>query len=231
MAPHFTEALERRVLLSAVPHAATTQQHAGFVTTIDNPYFPLIPGTKFIYKGISDGEREIDRVTVISSYTKTIKGVICTVVLDRVFIEGELTELTHDFYAQDSKGNVWYFGEDTKELENGHITSTEGSFEAGKNGAEGGIIMKANPMVGDSYTQEDAPGVAEDAARVVSGHSRAKTPMGKFDNCLKTEETSALEPDVVEQKYYVKGIGDVKEISTKGENEQLGLWKVIKPGG
>jgi hypothetical protein len=219
------------MLLSVTPHAAAAQQHAGFVTTIDNPYFPLIPGTKFIYKGISDGQREIDRVTVISSYTRTIKGVICTVVLDRVFIQGELTELTHDFYAQDTKGNVWYFGEDTKELENGHITTTEGSFEAGKNGAEGGIIMKANPMVGDSYTQEDAPGVAEDAARVVSGHSRAKTPMGKFDGCLKTEETSALEPDVVEQKYYVKGIGDVKEISTKGENEQLGLWKVIKPGG
>ena len=149
----FSEHLENRRMLAA--------QHPAFDTVIDNPFMPLTPGTKYMYTGIKDGEHQKDLVTVIGSYTKTISGVICTVVLDRVFVSGALEERTHDFFAQDKKGNVWYFGEDTKEFENGAVSSTEGSFKAGVNGAKAGIIMEANPMPEDLYFQENSPG--EDA--------------------------------------------------------------------
>src|SRR5689334_22566742 len=120
-----------------------------FVSKIDNPYFPLKPGTTFIYRGETDGTPTRDVMTV-THQTKEILGVTTTVVHDRVYEDGVLTEDTFDWYAQDEDGNVWYFGEDTKELdENGNVTSTEGSWEAGVNGAEPGIVMLAHPHKGD----------------------------------------------------------------------------------
>src|SRR5262249_31425060 len=126
--------------------------------TIDNPYMPLIPGASWLYRGAKSGVPMKDRV-VVQNYTTVIMGVTCTVVLDRVYVGGKLSENTHDFYAQDHFGNVWYFGEAERDLENGKVVSTEGSWRAGVNGANPGIIMQAEPTLGDVYTQEFAPGV------------------------------------------------------------------------
>src|SRR5262245_14662701 len=172
------EALESRCLLNA----------AGFSDKIDNPFFPIAPGMTWVYKGVKEGAALKDRI-VVQNYTRQIKGVTCMVVLDRVYEDGELTEKTHDFFAQDTKGNVWYFGEQSRDIENGHVVSTEGSWEHGVNGAKAGIVMEANPAVGDKYAQENSPGIAEDQAEVLTLHARAKTPFGAFKNCLETLET------------------------------------------
>ena len=129
---------------------------ADFTTTIDNEYFPMEPGTIFLYRGGT----ERDRMTVTSD-TKKVMGVECVVVDDRAWQGDQLVEQTYDWFAQDKEGNVWYFGEDTKEYENGKVTSTKGSWEAGVDGAKPGIIMQADPKVGDSYRQEYYPGEAE----------------------------------------------------------------------
>ena len=206
------EALEPRCLFNA----------AGFVDAIDNPYFPIAPGRTWVYTGVKDGARLKDRI-VVQNYTKVIKGVTCAVVLDRVYEDGVLVERTHDFYAQDTKGNVWYMGEHSRDIENGVVVSTEGSWEHGVNGAKAGIIMEASPKVGDSYFQESSPGVAEDHAEVLALHARARTPLGAFKNCLETHETTALEPSLAENKYYARGIGFVKSQSVSGEMEILRL--------
>ena len=137
-----------------------------FVRGVDNRFFPLPPGTRFIYVGQEDGE-PVRNLSDVTRREKTILGVKVTVVLDRVYQSGELKEKTLDWYAQDKKGNVWYLGEDSKEYENGVVVSTAGSWEAGKNGARGGIIMPAHPHVGQLTQQEFAAGVAEDMARVL----------------------------------------------------------------
>src|SRR5215210_5961604 len=136
------------------PHIKTSE----FTTKIDNKYFPLKPGTTFVYQGKSAGNAERDVMTVTHS-TKRIMGVECVVVKDRVFAQGKLGEKTFDWYAQDKKGNVWYFGEDSKEYKNGKV-STGGSWEAGKAGAKPGI-MQAHPKVGQTYRQEYSKGSAE----------------------------------------------------------------------
>ena len=177
-----------------------------FVRQVTNPLFPLPLGRRLIYKGTEDGEPE----TVITDVTrdhKTILGVPVVVVLDRVFMSGELVEKTFDWYAQDKQGNVWYFGEDTKEFENGKVTTTEGSFEAGQHGAKAGIIMRAHPVLYQITPQEDAPGVAEDKARVIGLDVTLKLPYGTLRHCLKQAEFTDLEPDAVEFKEYCPGIG------------------------
>jgi hypothetical protein len=192
-----------------------------FVRRVDNPYFPLVPGTIYKYiKETEDGE-EITEVKVTRN-TKKILGVTTTEVRDRVFLDGELIEDTFDWFAQDERGNVWYFGEDTKEYENGVVVSTEGSWLAGKNGARPGIIMLAHPRVGDRYQQERAPGVAEDMARVVSLNESVKVPYGKFKRCLKTFESTPLEPTAREFKFYARGVGNVLTIDlTDGSRTEL----------
>src|SRR4029078_12857208 len=151
-----------------------------FVDTIDNPFMPLIPGTTLIYRGTdADGKTMLDRFTVTNE-SQLIMGIRTTVVRDRVYTDGELTEDTRDYFAQDRTGNVWYFGEATREFEDGEVTSTEGSFEAGRKGAKAGVIMKALTAPGDYYSQENAPGVAEDRARVLSLHEQTTVPFGTF---------------------------------------------------
>jgi hypothetical protein len=216
--------------------AATTQQAyaphinpSGFTTKIDNKYFPLKPGTTFVYQGNSGGNAERDVMTVTHS-TKQIMGVKCVVVDDRVWAGGKLTEKTFDYYAQDKKGNVWYFGENSKAYKNGKV-STAGSWEAGKNGAKPGIIMQARPKVGQSYRQEYYKGSAEDTAKVIDINGSAKVPFGSFDHySLLTKEWSPLEPGVVEHKYYAAGVGDIKEVTVKGPSETLALVKVEHTG-
>jgi hypothetical protein len=182
----------------------------------------LKPGTTFVYRGKTADAREGD-IMKVTSGTKSIMGVTSVVVDDRVIENGKLTEHTYDWYAQDKKGNVWYFGEDSREIKNGKVTSTGGSWEAGKNGAEPGIIVPASPKVGKTYRQEYEKGVAEDMAKALKLDGSVKVPYGSFDNVLVTDEWTPLEPNVAEHKYYAAGVGDVKEVATKGPQETLEL--------
>jgi len=197
-----------------------------FVSEVDNPYFPLAPGTTFIYEGETEGVPTRDEMTVTRE-TKDILGVTTTVVHHISYEDGVLIEDTFDWFAQDKDGNVWYFGEDTKELdEDGNVISTEGSWEAGVNGAEPGIIMLANPKKGNKYQQESAPDVAEDMAQVIGFEDSLCVSYGCFENVLVTKEWSPLERGVVENKYYAEGVGFIFGDMVKGGDEQSELVRV-----
>lgn len=186
---------------------------------IDNKYFPLKPGTVFVYKGTSDGEPTRDVFTVTNK-VKVILGINTRVVHDNAYVNGELEESTDDWFAQDDKGVVWYFGEFTTDLTTG---SHGGSWQAGVKGAKPGIIMLAQPKVGDTYQQERAKGVAEDAATVLSLKEKVCVPYGCFLNVLKTKDFTPLDPDILEHKFYAQGIGPIKTVQVKGGSgeEQL----------
>jgi hypothetical protein len=185
---------------------------ADFVETVDNPYLPFIAGTTFVYEGTRDGKSQRDEV-VVTSQKKVILGVTCVVVKDTATHGGALLEQTYDWYAQDREGRVWYFGEDTKEYEKGKVVSTEGSWQAGVDGARAGIFMPAHPKVGRAYQQEFYKGHAED-------HSRIRSKARSF---MRTKEWTPLEPSVIDTKYYVRGVGTVREASAKGGDEHLDL--------
>jgi hypothetical protein len=188
---------------------------SNFVAQITNPYLPGIPGTVFRYRSVTPEGVEINTVRY-TRQTKQILGVTVTVIRDQVFLNGELTEDTRDWEAQDKLGNVWYFGEDTKELEDGKVVTTEGSWEAGKNGAQPGIIMLAHPKTGLTYIQEDAPDVAEDRGKALGLNAKVDVPYGSFDHCLQTLEWSLLERGIRDHKFYCRGVGFVKELSPNG---------------
>jgi hypothetical protein len=197
-----------------------------FAPRVDNPWFPLVPGTTFVYRGTSDGHATRDVVTV-THRTKMIAGVRCTVVDDRVYEDGRLAERTTDWYAQDAGGTVGYFGEATAELdEHGKVTSTEGSWEAGRGGARAGIFMPARPRAGQSFRQEYLRGHAEDWFRVLNVSARVRVPYTSSRHALLTKEWTPLEPGVVDHKVYVRGVGLVQEASVKGGHERLALVSV-----
>lgn len=196
-----------------------------FVATVDNPYFPLTPGTSFTYKGKLEGDPATD-VLAVTDGTKVILGVATTVVHDQVFVKGKLVEDTLDWYAQDATGNVWYLGEDTTELENGQVVSTEGSWEAGVDNARAGIFMPADPRVGQVFKQEDAKNVAEDCTSIADPNASVKTPFVSSNGALKTEEFSLLEPGVLDNKYYVRNVGLVREQTIQGGSDILELVSV-----
>ena len=183
-----------------------------FTTKIDNEYFPMKPGTTFVYEG--KGERDQMSVT---HQTRKVMGVECVVVDDRAWEGGQLIEKTYDWFAQDKEGTVWYFGEDTKEYKNGKLTSTKGSWEAGVDGAKPGIVMPADPKVGHSYHQEYYPGEAMDMAKVQSLNASVTVAYGSFDHVLETKEWTPLQPGFYEKKYYVRGVGPL------GNPADLGL--------
>jgi hypothetical protein len=193
---------------------ASTQEHkkayaphidpAEFTTTIDNEYFPLKPGTTFVH----EGGKEHSEMSVTSE-TKKVMGVECVVVDHKEWEGDKLIEKTYDWFAQDKEGNVWYFGEDTKEYEDGKVVSTKGSWEAGVDGAKPGIIMQAHPKVGQTYRQEYYKGEAEDMAKAISLNESVRVPYGSFDGVLETKEWTPLEPGYVEHKYYARGVGHV----------------------
>jgi hypothetical protein len=191
---------------------------ANFVSVVNNPLWPLVPGTRYVYQG---GEEMIE-VTVTND-TKEILGVTTIVVHDIASVGGVVIEDTYDWYAQDSEGNIWYFGEDTKEYEGGKVNSTEGSWEAGVDGAKPGIVMyAAQPVIGLPYRQEYYACEAEDMAEVISLSETVTVPYGSFNNCLKTREFTPLEPDVNEYKYYAPGIGLLLEVDIiTGERTEL----------
>ena len=179
---------------------------ANFVDRIDNPYFPLIPGTNYIYEGNTAGGLEHTEFFVTHN-TKQILGLTTVEVHDTVTTNGELTEDTLDWFAQDREGNVWYFGENTMELIGGRPSTLDGTFVAGENGARPGIIMKAHPAIGDFYRQEFDLGNAEDYGEVESLSDTVSVPIGTFTHCLKTPESTPLEPDLHEAKFYAPGVG------------------------
>lgn len=195
---------------------------ANFIAGGSNPYFPLTPGLRYSYVAQTADGVETNEVEVTHE-TKVILGVTTTVVRDKVYLEGSLIEDTFDWYAQDKEGNVWYLGEDTREYENGVVVSTEGSWEAGVGGAQAGIIMLANPKVGDQYYQENAPGVVEDQGKVLSLKETVEVPFGTFANCIKTAEWTPIEPGNRSFKYYAPGVGLVLEIAPHGGRERVEL--------
>jgi hypothetical protein len=201
---------------------------SNFVTTIDNRWFPLKPGTGFHYKGVAeDGKTPQTDDMVVTHQTKEILGVTCTVVRDIVSSHGSPIEKTFDWYAQDAAGNVWYMGEDSRERKHGRFATVSDSWEGGVKGAEPGIIMPGNPQPGDEYRQEYYPHYALDQARVLGSGGPVKVPYGSFKSTLATVETApALDPGVAERKYYVAGLGDVKEQTVSGNHEQIQLISV-----
>jgi len=221
------------VSLAVVPASASRHRErslvidpADFVRTIDNEFFPLRPGTTFFYEGTSDGVPTSNEFFVTHD-TKEILGVVTTVVRDLAFEDGVLAEKTFDWFAQDRDGNVWYFGEDTKLLDpEGNVISTEGSWEAGVDGAKAGIIMLAEPRVGNRYFQEFAPGVAEDQAKVLSLNKSRCVRFGCFDDLLLTKEWTKLRPGVVDHKFYAEGIGFVLGVTVKGGDERTELVEI-----
>jgi hypothetical protein len=190
----------------------------------------LKPGTQFVYRGVKDGKRSRDVVTV-TRRTKTIQGAPCTVVHDFLYLRGRLEERTTDWYAQDRAGNVWYFGERTAELDrHGRVRSRAGSWQAGVHGAKAGIYMPAHPRVGQTGRQEYLRGQAEDHYRVKSLSARVSTPAASSRHALLTEEWTPLEPGVLDHKYYVRGIGTVHEQTVKGGDERNTLVSVRRAG-
>jgi hypothetical protein len=195
---------------------------ADFTTRIDNRYWPMTPGTRWIYREDVGGGRT-QRITVAVTHRtkKVAAGVTARVVHDFATEGGALVEDTYDWYAQDADGNVWYLGENTREYKDGKVASREGSWEAGVDGAQAGIAMAAHPRAGLTYRQEYYAGKAEDRGRVLRLSGRATTPFGRFGKLLVTKDFSPLEPKAVEHKYYAAGLGPVLSVSRGGRREEL----------
>jgi hypothetical protein len=198
---------------------------SNFVSSIDNRYFPLKPGTAFHYEGVAEnGKTPQTDDMFVTHQTKQILGVTSTVVRDIVSSHERPIERTFDWYAQDKGGNVWYMGEDTRELDHGRFVKQSDSWEGGVNGAEPGIIMPGNPKPGVAYRQEYYPAHALDQARVLGSGGPIKVRYGSYNDTLATVETSPkIDPGVRESKYYVAGVGDVKEHTVSGNHEQIQL--------
>jgi hypothetical protein len=200
---------------------------AGFTPDVTNPWFPLPPGRVLVYTGTKDGRRALDLVAP-SARTKVIEGVTTRVVEDRLYLDGVPAERTSDYYAQDSCGNVWYFGEDTAELDRrGRVTTRQGSWLSGERGAQPGVVMQAQPVLARWFRQEWWRGRAEDQFRAVDLSARVRVPYGAFGGVLRTEESTRLEPGILDAKLYAKGIGELAERSVKGPHEAQRLVDVI----
>ena len=223
-----TPAAPRSAPVAPAPPVPALPAAATFKAVVDNPYFPLRPGTTWIFESRSGRHVETDTMTVTRG-TRRIAGVAATVVHDRTWRDGALVEATADWYAQDGAGNVWYLGEDTREYRGGKVVSTAGSWEAGKDGARPGILVPAASIIGAAYRQEYKAKEAEDMGRVLSRDARATTPAGAYTGCLETEDWSPLEPGVLEHKYYARGVGLVLQETVKGGRERMALVKVVTP--
>jgi hypothetical protein len=206
-------------------HYAPRIDPANFVARIDNRWFPLKPGTGFHYRGVAeDGKTPQTDDMVVTHRTKRILGVDATVVRDTVSSHGRAIERTFDWYAQDRAGNVWYMGELARERHHGRFVTADDSWQGGVDGAQPGIIMPGDPRPGDQYRQEYYPGHALDQARVLGPGGKVTVPDGSFPRTLLTVETAPkLDPGVAERKYYVAGLGDVKEQTVKGDHEEIEL--------
>lgn len=218
--------LAATALVASVATVGSAASGAVFTSTsarVDNPWLPLKPGTIAVYTGVKDRLSAVD-VFKVTHKTQVIDGVRCVVIDDRLYLAGRLAERTTDWYAQDRAGNVWYFGEATEELNpNGTIKGTAGSFQAGKSGARQGIFMPANPRIGATGQQEFSKGNAEDHFKILSLSAHISTPGGSSRHALLTQETTPLEPGVLDHKTYIRGIGTVLEATIRGGDERLKL--------
>ncbi|HEY7018111.1 MAG TPA: hypothetical protein VH297_06545 [Gaiellaceae bacterium] len=213
-------ALILALCLVAAGCGSATPSRPGFSADVTNPWFPLRPGSVYHYRGVKDGEPSRD-VVVVTHRTRTIDGAPCVSVSDRLYLNGRLEERTTDWYSQDARGNVWYFGEDTAELDpNGKVKDTSGSWAAGADGAKPGIFMYAEVETGQSARQEYLKGEAEDHFQVVSLDEPVTVPFRSFRHTLLTKEWTPLEPGVLDHKYYARGIGTVLEQTVKGGDER-----------
>jgi hypothetical protein len=194
---------------------------ADFTTRIDNSYWPMKPGSRWVYRETdSEGAKQRVEVTVTRKTKKIANGIEARVVHDVVTEDGEPVEVTDDWYAQDSSGNIWYLGEKTTEYENGKPKTTAGSFEAGVDGAQPGIVLPAEPEVGMTYRQEYYAGEAEDKGEIVSLDEQAEVPAGHFKNVLMTKDLNPLEPKVLEFKFYAPNVGPVLAVSVSGGSDR-----------
>ncbi|MBI2135418.1 PepSY domain-containing protein [Candidatus Woesearchaeota archaeon] len=201
-----------------------------FSTNINNKYLTFSPGTTYVYEGKT--EEGTERIEVyVTDNIKKIMDVDVLEVRDRVWLNDELIEDTKDWYAQDRYGNVWYFGEDSKEIVNGKIASTAGSWVSGYYGAKPGIVMKANLQIGETYRQEYYKGQAEDMADVVALGVKVRVKYGSFENCLQTREWNPLEPGADEYKYYCPEAGNVVLEMGVEDGEQVQLVDIKKGSG
>lgn len=200
-----------------------------FTTEITNKYFTLEPGKKMVYeKQTADG---LERVEIlVTDETKKLMGVDTLLFRDTVWLDDQLHEDTKDYFAQDKDGNVWYFGEEVDNYENGVVANHDGSWLSGKDGARPGIYILANPKVGDSYKQENYPGVAEDTVDVLSINETVTVPFGTFKNCVKTYDYTPLNPDSREHKWHCPGVGALVYVVDLVTNEKLELIDVTTVG-
>jgi hypothetical protein len=201
-----------------------TPDPAELTVDVTNPWFPLKPGTRWVYAETTEDGEKVEVVVTVTSVTKAIKsGGTARVVRDTVRQDGKIIEDTKDWYAQDAAGNVWYLGEDTAEFEHGRLTTREGSFEAGVDGALPGVIMPAEPKVGMAYRQEYYRGTAEDNGEVLAPGKTARVPAGTYQDLLQTADTTRLEPDVLEHKFYARDVGLVLtvDVGEGGGREEL----------
>lgn len=204
---------------------------ADFVGEIDNPYWPMAPGTRWVYRE-SDPKGNAQKVKVtVTTRTRDISGIQATVVHDKVTEDGELVENTFDWYAQDICGNLWYLGENTKEYENGQVVSTAGSWEHGVDGALAGVIMPGDPQVGLTFRQEYYAGEAEDAGEIFSLNEQAEVPAGHFVNVILTKDFTPLHPEILEYKFYASGMGPVLVLGISGGSDREELISFTPPSG
>jgi hypothetical protein len=208
-----------------------TLDPADFTTRITNPYWPMRVGSRWVYRETdSEGTRQKVVVTVTPRTKLIANGVRARVVRDVVTEKGVSVEVTDDWYAQDRAGNVWYLGEATTEYEDGKPVSTDGSFEAGVDGAQAGVIMPARPRPGLRYRQEYYKGEAEDRARIVSLPEQAEVPAGHYRRVLMTRDVNPLKPRVLEFKLYARGVGPVLAVSVSGGSDREELVR-FRAGG
>ena len=206
---------------------------ADFTLNIDNPYWPMQPGNKWVYSETdTTGKKERVVVSVTNRTKKIANGVEARVISDVVTENGTPVEITDDWYAQDKDGNVWYLGESVRNFENGKLVDRKGSFEAGVDGAQPGIVMPANPEPGLTYRQEYYKGEAEDKAEVVTvGEDQVEVPAGYFRGVLMTRDLVPLEPKVEELKFYARGVGPVLSVHTDGAGGRAALVRFTEGRG
>lgn len=229
--PGTAPAVRAEETLTSSPSAAALPQAdepvkldpADFTADVTNDWFPLEPGTRWTYRETTEDGEVVRVVVTATTQTRDVaNGITARVVRDTVTLDGEIIEDTFDWYAQDATGAVWYLGEDTAEFEDGTITTRKGSFEAGVDGAQPGVIMPADPEVGMAYRQEFYAGEAEDRGEVLALDEQARVPAGTYDGLVQTADTTPLEPDVLEHKYYASGVGLVLTVDKEaGGREQL----------
>jgi hypothetical protein len=204
---------------------------ASFTVEIDNRYWPMAPGTRWTYREVDEEGKRLQVVVTVSTQTKKIaNGVTARVVRDTVTEDGDLVEDTFDWYAQDADGNIWYLGEDTAEFEDGKVTSTAGSWEAGVDGARPGVIVPGDPVDDMTYRQEYYKGEAEDDGEVLSVEEQVEVPAGHYRDALLTKDTNALQPELVEYKLYAPKVGPALALGISGGGGREELVKIEQVG-